>query len=72
MAKRVSKDTFYTREEVENHNKDGDLWLIIDCVVYDVSNWIEKHPGTGLFVSDVFKLIQSFVNYLPLSRLNFF
>lgn len=45
MAKLASKDRFFSRDEVENHNKGGDIWLIIDCVVYDVSNWIHKHPG---------------------------
>eukprot|EP00795_Rhopilema_esculentum_P002711 gene2711-923_t len=41
----VKATTFYSREEVKKHNKDGDIWLIIDCVVYDVSKWIHKHPG---------------------------
>lgn len=45
MPRPATKNTFYSREEVEKHNKDGDLWLIIDCLVYDVSSWIQKHPG---------------------------
>ena len=45
MSRPATKNTFYSREEVEKHNKDGDLWLIIDCLVYDVSSWIKKHPG---------------------------
>ncbi len=53
----------FTREEVEKHNEDGDIWLIIDGIVYDVSKWIYKHPGgykqikcmAGKDCSEVFK-----------------
>lgn len=34
-----------TQEEVAGHNADGDLWLIIDGKVYDVSPYMAKHPG---------------------------
>ena len=33
----------YTVEEVEQHNLEGDRWLIFDGKVYDVSEF--KHPG---------------------------
>ena len=42
---RGKSTTFYTREEVAKHNKDDDIWLIINSMVYDVSKWIHKHPG---------------------------
>ncbi|KAI0322542.1 peroxisomal acyl-CoA-dehydrogenase [Amylostereum chailletii] len=38
-----------TREEVEQHNKPGDLWVIIDAKVYDLSRFAAMHPG-GLAV----------------------
>ncbi|XP_006459340.1 hypothetical protein AGABI2DRAFT_201485 [Agaricus bisporus var. bisporus H97] len=34
-----------TREEVGKHNKDGDLWIIVDTKVYDVSRFKDVHPG---------------------------
>jgi cytochrome b involved in lipid metabolism len=34
-----------TVEEVAQHNKAGDLWIIIDSVVYDLSKFGKLHPG---------------------------
>ncbi|KAG8932579.1 hypothetical protein FRC01_013209 [Tulasnella sp. 417] len=39
----------FTREEVAKHNKEGDLWVIIDAKVYDLSKFSRMHPG-GLSV----------------------
>ncbi|GLB40176.1 putative acyl-CoA dehydrogenase, N-terminal domain [Lyophyllum shimeji] len=41
----ASKDRQITREEVSKHNKDGDLWVIIDAKVYDLSRFVNLHPG---------------------------
>ncbi|PWN46570.1 acyl-CoA dehydrogenase NM domain-like protein [Violaceomyces palustris] len=40
----TQKKTF-TRDEVAKHNKKGDLWIIIDSEVYNVSKFSELHPG---------------------------
>ncbi|KAH8995027.1 peroxisomal acyl-CoA-dehydrogenase [Lactarius akahatsu] len=34
-----------TQEQVQQHNKDGDLWVIIDAKVYDLSRFADLHPG---------------------------
>nr|GLL30681.1 acyl-lipid (9-3)-desaturase-like [Ipomoea trifida] len=36
---------FITTEELKNHNKPGDLWVSIHGKVYDVSEWVYRHPG---------------------------
>ncbi|KAF8320761.1 acyl-CoA dehydrogenase NM domain-like protein [Clavulina sp. PMI_390] len=34
-----------TAAEVEKRNKEGDLWVIIDAKVYDLSKFADLHPG---------------------------
>ena len=34
-----------TKEELEKHNNPQDLWLVIDNKVYDVTEYMNKHPG---------------------------
>lgn len=36
---------YITEEELKRHNKAGDLWISIQGKVYDVSNWVNDHPG---------------------------
>ncbi|CAA3022107.1 cytochrome B5-like protein [Olea europaea var. sylvestris] len=35
----------YTKAEVSSHNKRTDCWIIIKDKVYDVSSYVEEHPG---------------------------
>ena len=42
----------FTRlEEIADHNQPGDLWLLINDKVYDVSKF--KHPGKVLRFNDL-------------------
>lgn len=43
MASKTFKE--YTVEEIALHNKEGDVWIIIDSKVYDVSKFANLHPG---------------------------
>ncbi|XP_017296245.1 cytochrome b5 [Kryptolebias marmoratus] len=36
---------FYTLEDVRVHNMSNDTWLIIHNKVYDISSFLEEHPG---------------------------
>jgi cytochrome b involved in lipid metabolism len=35
----------YTMTEVKKHNKESDVWIVIDDQVLDVTNWLKDHPG---------------------------
>lgn len=35
----------YSVEEVEQHNTEKDAWVIHRAKVYDVSEFLERHPG---------------------------
>lgn len=35
----------FTRAEVAKHNTEDSVWFIVDAVVYDVSDFLDAHPG---------------------------
>ncbi|XP_071065212.1 cytochrome b5 type B isoform X4 [Dasypus novemcinctus] len=37
--------TYYRLEEVAKHNSSKELWLVIHGRVYDVSSFLNEHPG---------------------------
>lgn len=43
--KAVLAETSFSWDEVKKHNKKSDCWLVIDGAVYDVSRWVDRHPG---------------------------
>ena len=61
-------EKIYTPEEVGKHNKEGDVWLIIEDKVYDVSKFAALHPaGPGILmdyagkdVTEIFKYFHNF------------
>ena len=59
------KDGVFSWEEVEKHNKESDCWIVIDDTVYNVTEWLNEHPGgrevilaeAGADATDAFKEI---------------
>ncbi|KAL6255373.1 hypothetical protein P5V15_013711 [Pogonomyrmex californicus] len=35
----------YTIDEVGRHNNDKDLWIVIHNMIYDVTSFLQQHPG---------------------------
>ncbi len=35
----------YTLEEVLAHNTEDDCWIVANGLVYDVTDFIQRHPG---------------------------
>lgn len=49
------KRNFYNLTEVAKHNKINDAWIVIRGKVYDITNWIPKHPGGMVIMKGVGK-----------------
>jgi cytochrome b involved in lipid metabolism len=43
--KTKENEKIYTMEEISNHNSKESCWTVIRGDVYDLTNWINKHPG---------------------------
>jgi len=43
----------YSWEEVKKHNKLTDLWIVINGKIYDVTPFVDEHPGGETVLKDV-------------------
>ncbi|KAF1920679.1 acyl-CoA dehydrogenase family protein [Ampelomyces quisqualis] len=48
----MSQDT-HTRDAVAKHNKTDDLWCIVDHKVYDLTDFVDAHPGGSVVLEQV-------------------
>ncbi|KAL1556584.1 Cytochrome b5 isoform A, variant 2 [Salvia divinorum] len=63
----------YTLEEASQHNTSEDCWITIDGKVYDVSSYLDEHPGgddvilgaTGNFSISIHNTIKSLPTQFP-------
>lgn len=57
----------YSWDEVSTHNSENDCWSVIKGKVYDVTNWIPKHPGGNLIMNGAGRDATAlFISYHPL------
>eukprot|EP01035_Chromulina_nebulosa_P017654 gene17654-23237_t len=35
----------YSKEEIRIHNKENDVWIVVDNKVYDITDFVHRHPG---------------------------
>jgi hypothetical protein len=45
VQKPVTTNLPLTLDEVKKHNSADDCWSIIDGNIYDLTNWVDSHPG---------------------------
>ena len=45
----------YTMKEVSKHKTRKDAWMVINKVVYNITDWIDKHPGGDIIMKGVGK-----------------
>lgn len=40
----------YSKQEIEKHNKEDSLWTYYKNDVYDITDWVKKHPGGRIVI----------------------
>ena len=51
-AKKARPAGPFSRSEVAKHNKPDDLWIIVDGKVFDVTEYVDEHPGGMAILND--------------------
>ena len=41
----VDLQNIYTWEDVKEHDKNNDKWIVLDGKIYNISNFMKRHPG---------------------------
>jgi len=65
----LATDKQFTLKEIATHNNKKDCWLVINDVVYDVTNYLDEHPGGPNWLMGVItRAFISLLARLPLSH----
>jgi L-lactate dehydrogenase (cytochrome) len=57
MTQVVANIPVVSAEELQKHSTSGDCWIVVHSRVYDVTNFLEEHPGGSASESNIFSLI---------------
>lgn len=52
-AKKPRTISSYTASEVSKHCKSDDAWIIVDKKVYDITSYVDEHPGGDSILKNV-------------------
>ena len=47
----------YSIEEVAFHNNENDAWIIINNDVYDITDFLDEHPGGKMILMSILVLV---------------
>jgi len=53
MTENKTEVKTYTIDEVNKHNKNKDIWIVLKGKVYNVTEFLEQHPGGEEVLMDV-------------------
>ena len=51
ITKEVEEETGVTETELSSHNSESDCWIAYEGKVYDITDWLPKHPGSALVIT---------------------
>jgi cytochrome b involved in lipid metabolism len=51
ICETFTNEKFYDIDEVQKHTKEDDLWTYYKGNVYDLTNWVKKHPGGRIILN---------------------
>ncbi|KAL4809047.1 FMN-dependent dehydrogenase-domain-containing protein [Aspergillus unguis] len=46
----MAQETLISTEEISNHNTPDSCWIVVDNQVWDVTDFLEKHPGGSTII----------------------
>jgi cytochrome b involved in lipid metabolism len=62
----------YSWEDIRKHDKENDAWVVMDGEVFDVSKFLNEHPGgSSVVLPSLGTDIQEVTNFRPASQTAF-
>ena len=54
VAEKTKNLRSITMEEFTSHDNQKEPWLLVDGIVYDVSGFVNEHPGGAQYIEDLY------------------